>query len=279
MENITPPNNLRDDQVEGIYQATFRYLFSHPVYYIFIITIIVIGTALTLVTHLPQFVVFSLVLSLLIFIILTNKMRALLMKQFALNLGYTYAEEGDLLSVSGSFFSIGHSQTMKYVIGGKDDNRPVRVFLYSYTVGSGKNSHTYRYTVFESTFNGNMPHMLLDSKKLFFSNDIPDFSGGHHISLEGDFDKYFSLYVEKEFEIEALQMFDPDFMAELIESSKSFSAEFFQNKIYVFLPKLISTKVELDMMFSVSNKLCNHLVPVVNSIKGDVDALRDLINK
>lgn len=201
------------------------------------------------------------------------------MKQFALNLGYTYAEEGDLLSVTGSLFNIGHSQTMKCVISGKDNDRPVRIFLYSYTVGSGKNSHTYRYTVFESTFDGNMPHLLLNSKKLFFSNDIPDFSSGHHISLEGDFDKYFSLYVEKEFEIEALQMFDPDFMAELIESSKSFSAEFFQNKIYVFLPKFISTRVELDTMFSVSNKLCDHLEPVVNSIRADVDALRDLVSK
>lgn len=270
---------MNDPAVTDVKKATWLYLSLHPGYYIAATVLVVAGSALSLVTHVPHFVIFALVGVILMYTFVSNKMRHYLMKQFAGSLGYQYFGSGDMSSVEGSLFSAGHSQKITDVISGLDSGRPVRIFLYAYTVGYGKNSHTYHYTIFENTFSGNMPHMLLHKEGLFLSDVPPHFSGGEHISLEGDFNKYFSLSVEKDFEVEAYQIFTPDFMEELIETSKSLGFEFSQNKLYIYTPKFIDERQELDNMFALSNKLCSHLEPVINRIGNDVDSMRGILNE
>lgn len=263
-------------------QATWHYLSAHSWYYALAIIILAVGVGLSLVTLVPHFFIFSLVAVFLMYLFIANKMRGYLMQQFAQSLGYTYSDQGDINSVRGSLFSIGHSMNMKDVISGTDKGRPVRIFLYNYTVGYGKNSHTYSYTVLENTFSGVMPHILLHKKEFFLfetPDDFTNFSGSEPLSLEGDFNKYFSLYVEKEFEMEAYEIFTPDVMEELIETSKTLCFEFFQNKLFIYTPKFINKRAELDAMFALSDKLCSELEPVINSMKEDVKAQKELLNK
>jgi len=270
----------KEELVTNVQQATWHYFFSHPGYYITALVIVVISFVVCFYISAFYPFGFALVFLLILYSFVSAKIRGYLMEQFAKSLGYEYLSKGDpSSSVDGSLFSMGHDNNISDMIKGKDGDRVVRIFLYRCTIGYGKSAHTYFYTVFENTFNGNMPHILLHKEQFFFGGNPVDFSGGKHVTLEGDFNKYFSLYVEKDFEIEAYQIFDPDFMQELIETSKSFGFEFYQNKLYIYMPRLINKRSELDAMFTLSQKLCTHLEPVVNSIKDDIEATKNLLIK
>ena len=279
IENKTEIIITENNQIVNVRQATFHYLSEHPLYYFISILVVAVGVYFTYKTKIPHFVIFALIVPLIIYNSISGKMRGYLIEQFAKSLGYTYASRGDMTSVRGSLFSVGRSQVIKDVISGVDKNRPVRVFLYSYTVGGGKNSHTYNYTIFETAFGSNMPHILLHNPWLFLEGSTSTFSGTEHISLEGNFNTYFSLSVEKGFEMEAYEIFTPDFMEELIETSKTLGFEFSQNKLYIYMPKFVNTKAELDSMFALSDKLCSQLEPVINSMRDDVKDMEEEVNQ
>jgi hypothetical protein len=143
-------------------------------------------------------------------------------------------------------------------------------------VGEGKSAQVHPFTVFECTFESTMPHIMLHRPDGIFSGDVPVFSGGVDLTLEGDFNKYFSLAVEKEFELEAYQIFTPDIMQDLIDTSKRTGFEFLHNKLYIYKDKLIEKRAELDALFALSNKLCTRLEPVIKGMKGDVEAIKRL---
>lgn len=273
-----------EEKVNDVKQATWRFLGTHPKYYIWAGVFIFLGIFLSLSMKILHFFVFGIFIAFGIYAFVANRMRGYLMQQFAKSLGYQYIKKGDMESVSGEIFKVGHSQKITHVISGDEESRPTRIFLYQYTIGYGKNSHTYNYTIFETSFSGNMPHMLLHKVGMFSSDGSGffHFSGGEHLSLEGDFDKHFSLYVEKEFEIEAHQIFNPHFMEELINTSKSLKSlgfESYKNKLYIYTPKYIDKRQELDDMFALSKTICAHLAPVIGRISGDVDAMNEVIEK
>jgi hypothetical protein len=261
--------------ITDVRQATFAYLAEHPLYYVLIFIIVFVGTYLSFYAS-DTVALFALIALFGIYIVIANKMRGYMMKQFADSLGYTYSDTGDFASVQGSLFSIGHSQRIYDVISGTDKDRPVRIYLYQYTVGYGRDSHTCNYTIFENTFSGEIPHIVLHNVSIFLSEDGPNFSGSEHISLEGDFNKYFSLSVEKGFETEAYEIFTPDFMEELIETSKTLGFEFSKNKLYIYMPKFVGTRAELDSMFALSDKLCTKIEPVINGMKEDVEDMEEV---
>ena len=199
------------------------------------------------------------------------------MRQFAKDLGYEYVNQGDMGSVVGSLFGIGHGRSISHVLNSTKESHPVRIFLYSYVVGEGKSSRTYQNTVFEKTFDCIVPHILVHKPDLFFSNDIPVFDGGVNLKLEGNFNKYFSLTVQKDFEMEAYEIFTPDVMEELIETSKKFGFEFIQNKLYIYTRTFINKRAELDEMFALSENLCARFEAVLHGMEGDVIAVKETL--
>ena len=54
------------------------------------------------------------------------------------------------------------------------------------------------------------------------------------LSLEGDFDKYFTLYCPKEYERDALYVFTPDLMALLIDEAAPFDVEIVDDWMFVY---------------------------------------------
>jgi hypothetical protein len=267
----------KDEQVLDVRQATFEYLAKHSLYYVFIFIIVFAGTYLSLYIKDARVGIYSVVGLFAIYGVIANRMRGHMMKQFAGVLGYTYSDVGNITSVQGSLFNIGYDKTIFDVIGGIDKDRPVRIFLYRYTVGSGRNSHTYDFTIFEIAFDGEVPHILMYSNVNFFGLNIGEvqISSVEHVSLEGDFKKHFSVSVEKGFEMEAYEIFTPDFMEELVETSKKMNFEFFKNKLYIYVPNFIDKKVDLDSMFALSDKLCTKLEPIIKGMKGDVESMEE----
>jgi hypothetical protein len=89
-----------------------------------------------------------------------------------------------------------------------------------------------------------LPNMVLDARSnntLFGTTDLPvSFSADQRLSLEGDFDKYFTLYCPKEYETDALYVFTPDLMALLVDQSQQFDVEIVDDWMFVYSTKKLN---------------------------------------
>lgn len=82
-----------------------------------------------------------------------------------------------------------------------------------------------------------MPHMILDAR----GND-PRFGSSlprppvldQHLSLEGDFDSHFRLFVPTGYERDALYVFTPDLMALVIDEAGDFDVELRDDRLFVY---------------------------------------------
>ena len=96
---------------------------------------------------------------------------------------------------------------------------------YRYSTGSGKSRTTRVWGFMALQLDRALPNMVLDSKAnngLFGGTNLPTvFDKNQVLHLEGDFDKYFTLYCPRQYEQDALYVFTPDLMALLIDTVSS----------------------------------------------------------
>lgn len=115
---------------------------------------------------------------------------------------------------------------------------------YRYSTGSGKNRTTRTWGFLAFHLDRRMPNMVLDSKANngFFGTNLPaSFDKNQILSLEGDFDTYFTLYAPKEYERDALYVFTPDLMALLIDEAAPFDVEIVDDWMFVYSNTAIRT--------------------------------------
>lgn len=109
---------------------------------------------------------------------------------------------------------------------------------YRYVTSSGKNSTTHTWGFMALELDRALPHMVLDSRAnngLFGGTNLPaSFSRDQVLSLEGDFDQYFTLYCPKEYERDALYVFTPDLMALCIDEAAPFDIEVVDRWLFVY---------------------------------------------
>jgi hypothetical protein len=83
-----------------------------------------------------------------------------------------------------------------------------------------------------------LPQMVLDSKAnngLFGSSNLPVYFDKKQIlSLEGNFNEFFTLYCPREYERDALYVFTPDLMALLIDNAAPFDVEIVDDWMFVY---------------------------------------------
>ena len=78
-----------------------------------------------------------------------------------------------------------------------------------------------------------VPHLVLDAKSNGSSIPMP-IAGGQSLSLEGDFDRHFTLYCPAGYERDALYIFTPDLMALLIDESGAFDVEIVDDMMFIY---------------------------------------------
>lgn len=156
-------------------------------------------------------------------------------------------------------------------MSGVYNNFPLRLYTYTTTIGEGKGRHQLQFTVFETQYSGDVLDIILDSHihPFFVSPFSSLFTGKKKLSLEGNFDKYFTVYIPEGYEIETLEVLTPDIMQKLITNSSIFSFEFNSNKLFICAGKLITTKSELDAMYNFSKVLTTQLAPILAMVKND----------
>lgn len=203
----------------------------------------------------------------------------------ALN-GYGYAEmSADTLE--GTPSRIGHSHYIHYSIRGQFQNHTFWLFEYRYAIGKGKAKRDLTYTVLELPVQAAMPDILLKSRGEDFGVliDLNPFDEDRHFEtlfLEGDFSKRFALTVLKEYELEALQLFTPDVMHELLAQAPGFSLEVVKNHLYLYrlggLYTLLSREERVRGFFTLAAYCIERLVPKIEAMRvATVGARRNVV--
>jgi len=111
---------------------------------------------------------------------------------------------------------------------------------FEYVTSNGKNSTTHRWGFLALHLQRRLPHMLLDS----LQNNMWGMSGiaglfdrTQVLSLEGDFDRYFTLYCPQQYERDALYVFTPDLMALCIDHAAPFDVEIVDDWMFLYSPR------------------------------------------
>lgn len=163
--------------------------------------------------------------------------KRLRMGKFAEANGLLYSSVSPPPSYPGAIFALGSSRKVTDHFRTTDD-RFLDFGNYQYTTGSGKNRTTHHWGFLALQLDRALPHMLLDSRAnngLFGSTNLPAvFARDQVLSLEGDFNKHFTLYCPKEYERDALYVFTPDLMALLIDEAAPFDVEIVDRWMFVY---------------------------------------------
>lgn len=159
---------------------------------------------------------------------------------------------------SGMIFNVGEYRRAYSQIRDKS-GKLFEIGNYNYTVRSGKSSTTIDNGYIMIELGRKLPNMILDShgNNNIFSTALGYlpllFQEGQKLSLEGDFDKYFTLYAPKEYERDALYVFTPDVMALFIDQAGSFDAEIVDDKLFIYSKGKfdLSDKTVLQRIFNI----------------------------
>lgn len=89
-----------------------------------------------------------------------------------------------------------------------------------------------------------LPHILLDARgnNALLGTNLPVFiDHEQRLSLEGDFDKRFTLYAPREYERDALYLFTPDIMARFIDNASELDVEIVDGYLFLYSKRPLST--------------------------------------
>jgi hypothetical protein len=163
--------------------------------------------------------------------------RWLRMDRFARANGFTFSPADPNPGYPGAIFQVGDSRQATEHFR-TAEGRFLDFGNYQYTTGSGKNRTTRTWGFLAIQLDRNLPHMVLDSTAnngLFGSTNLPaTFDKDQVLSLEGDFNRFFTLYCPKQYERDALYVFTPDLMALLIDNAAPFDVEIIDSWMFVY---------------------------------------------
>lgn len=186
------------------------------------------------------------------------------LKLFAADNSFDFEPSSLASNEPGAIFSMGESQSFEHVVSGKYLGLPFEFGNFFYMTG-GKNRRKRWYGVLRVTLSRRVPHVLLDGKHnnyLRISN-FPQFKNRQKLQLEGDFNKYFDLYVPHGYERDALYFITPELMALLVDHGAKFDIELVDNYLYIYSDK----PFDLDHATAIQS-----IFDLIPQIGGEVEA-------
>ncbi|MEO6942413.1 MAG: hypothetical protein ABI124_05255 [Terrimesophilobacter sp.] len=161
--------------------------------------------------------------------------RLLRVTRFADANGLEYSVAGEVPSYPGSLFGIGSARSVPERIS-RATAPSIDLGDLRYTTGSGKNRKVHNWGYLAIKLDRMLPQMVLDAKaNNFFGTNLPvSFSRSQVLPLEGDFDRFFTLYCPKEYESDALYVFTPDLMARLIDEAANYDVEIVDDWMFLY---------------------------------------------
>lgn len=135
---------------------------------------------------------------------------------------------------NGMIFETGHSQMFRERI---ELSPKAEIGNFTYQTGSGKSRRTYFWGYARFKLPRRVPNMVLDARannKWLLSNLDVAFKRSQRLSLEGDFDRSFSLYAPDAYKRDALYIFTPDVMAVLVDYGRDFDFELVEDELFIY---------------------------------------------
>jgi hypothetical protein len=163
--------------------------------------------------------------------------------RFARANGMSFEPQRPQPPLPGMIFSQGSGRMASNLVRG-DQPRFVEFANYRYTTGSGKNQQTHTWGYVAVHLSTPLPHIVLDAlgnNGLFGSNLPVTFDRDQHLSLEGDFDRYFRLYCPRGYERDALYLFTPDIMARFVDNAAALDVEIVDDWLFFYGKRDFST--------------------------------------
>ena len=162
--------------------------------------------------------------------------------QFAAANGMAYEHQVNQPALPGMIFGNGSSRVASSLVRGYSP-RFVEFGNYRYTTGSGKNQTTHHWGYVAVKLDVPLPNIVLDAlgNNALGSNLPATFSRDQRLSLEGDFDRYFSLYCPRGYEADALYLFTPDIMARFIDHAAQLDVEIVDDWMFLYMQRPAST--------------------------------------
>ncbi len=195
---------------------------------------------------------------------------------FAPTIGLVYAEHAAVdegMAKLPVLFGFANERRFTHVFSGKASAVPILFYDYGATVNLGTDPKTHaarhenhHFFVFQATYPYRLPHMILTSAKtspfrtpmyanLGFADSTP-------VRLEGAFSDKFELSVEKGMETEALEVFTPDIMGELVDKIPDANIEFSGNDLFIYRFGSVDPAKQIaekrDEYYSLTEKLADH---------------------
>jgi hypothetical protein len=172
-----------------------------------------------------------------------NDERAFRLDRFARANAMAYVPHVATPPLPGMIFSIGSSRRASDLVRGERP-RFVEFGNYRYVTGSGKNRTTHAWGYAAVKLDVPLPHIVLDAtsnNSLFGSNLPATFDKDQRLSLEGDFDRFFSLYCPAGYERDALYLFTPDIMARFIDNAAALDVEIVDDWLFLYAKRDFTT--------------------------------------
>jgi len=162
--------------------------------------------------------------------------------QFAAANGMTYLHEVKDPPLPGMIFQQGRSRKASMLVRGEHP-RFVEFGNYEYEVGSRKTTRTYFWGYVAVKLTVPLPNIVLDAlgNNSLGTNLPSSFSKSQRLSLEGDFDRHFTLYCPNGYEADALYLFTPDVMARFIDKSAQMDVEIVDDWMFLYTRRPAST--------------------------------------
>lgn len=158
--------------------------------------------------------------------------------QFAAANGLQFRSSSQGPNYPGMIFTLGDSRLVTNHLN-STTGRYFDLGSYQYSTGSGKSRSTHVWGFLALKLDRELPNMVLDSKanNSLFGTDLPiTLKRDQILSLEGDFDKHFTLYCPQEYEQDALYVFTPDLMALLIDDAGTYDVEIVDDWMFLYSP-------------------------------------------
>jgi hypothetical protein len=159
--------------------------------------------------------------------------------EFAAANGLVYSAYDSAPRYPGALFSTGSHRNATSHIRTPDGARPYfDAGTFSFRIGSGRSATDSSSGFIAVQLDRNLPHMLLkaDANRASMAALPIGIDESQHLSLEGDFDRHFTLYCPADYETDALYVFAPDLMALLIDEAATFDVEIVDDWLFVYSP-------------------------------------------
>jgi hypothetical protein len=262
------------ETIEDVNKSMWRYIWQRTLVLISILIVPVGLIVYWLFYRNNGNLAFLIVIPIIIVAYIRNKIIKAFIEQFASANGFTYAPSGDLEGLDGQLFQVGESKSVSNVVSGTHQNFPLRFFYYSYAEGHGKDRHVYEFTVCEIEYQRALPHILME-KESFLGSALSSRGGMEKLKFANDFDAHFSVYVNRGYEIEALEIFTPEVLEALLARANNFEFEFVGQHLFIYTKGYITTRKRLEELHELGDYLISTLSPRLFGINRSVKAMQE----